>query len=75
MCLRTPNQQPMPSDRKPELITPSKAARALGVARNTVMHRIATKRYQSEVIGGVTFVVVNEAMQEDLSAARVRGVA
>lgn len=65
----------MPNDRKPELITPSKAAKRLGVARNTVMHRIATKRYQSEVVGGVTFVVVNEAMQRDLSAAGVRGVA
>ena len=55
-----------------ELLTPSAAARRLGVARNTVMHRIATKRYQSEVVGGVTFVVVNEALTGDMASAELR---
>lgn len=59
----------MPTDRKSQLMTPSKAAKALGVARNTVMHRIATKRYASEVVAGVTFVVVDDALQQDIAAA------
>lgn len=59
----------MPTDRKSELMTPSRAAKALGVARNTVMHRIATQRYASEVVAGVTFVVVNDALQGDIDAA------
>ncbi|WP_353268588.1 hypothetical protein [Gemmatimonas sp.] len=57
----------MPTDRKNDLMTPSKAAKALGVARNTVMHRIATQRYASEVVAGVTFVVVNDALREDMA--------
>lgn len=60
----------MPTDRKPELMIPTKAAKALGVARNTVMHRIATQRYASEVVAGVTFVVVNDALRADLEAAK-----
>lgn len=59
----------MTADRKPELMTPTKASKALGVARNTVMHRIATQRYASEVVGGVTFVVVNDALRDDVAAA------
>jgi hypothetical protein len=59
----------MTVDRKPDLMTPTKAAKGLGVARNTVMHRIATQRYASQVVGGVTFVVVNDALREDLAAA------
>jgi hypothetical protein len=53
-----------------ELLTPARAAARLGVARNTVMHRIATKRYTSEVVGGVTFVVVNDAFMADCNAAQ-----
>lgn len=67
----TPNQRAMPTNRKDfELITPTKAAAMVGVARNTVMHRIATKRYQSEVVGGVTFVVVDDQLAADIDAAR-----
>ena len=58
-----------------ELLTPTKAAGQLGVARNTVMHRIATKRYASEVVGGVTFVVVNDAFSADCIAAAKRQAA
>lgn len=50
-------------------MTPSRAAVALGVARNTVMHRIATQRYTSEKVGGVTFVVVNDQFVEDRNAS------
>lgn len=60
----------MTTDRKEfELMTPSRAAVALGVARNTVMHRIATQRYTSEKVGGVTFVVVNDQFVEDRNAS------
>lgn len=52
-----------------ELLTPTRAASVLGVARNTVMHRIATKRYVSEIVGGVTFVVVNAQFAADRDAA------
>ena len=63
----------MTTDRKDfDLLTPSAAARRLGVARNTVMHRIATKRYASEVVGGITFVVVDDQFNADLVAAQVR---
>lgn len=66
----------MPTARKDfSLLTPTAAARQLGIARNTVMHRIATKRYQSEVVGGVTFVVVNDAMQQDMSKAQTKKAA
>jgi hypothetical protein len=61
----------MTEDRKqPELMTPSKAARRLGVSRNTIMHRVATKQYRSEVVGGVTFVwsADIEAAVEDRAA-------
>jgi len=54
-----------PKRKQFELITPTKAARMLGVARNTVMHRIASKRYQSEIVGGVTFVVVDAQIEKD----------
>lgn len=55
-----------------ELLTPTRAAAVLGVARNTVMHRIATKRYVSEIVGGVTFVVVNAQFAADRVAAEKR---
>jgi hypothetical protein len=60
----------MPTERKHDLMTPSKAASLLGVARNTVMHRIATQRYASEVVGGITFVVRNAALEADIAAKR-----
>ena len=50
---------------------PAEAARQLGVARNTVMHRIATKRYQSQNVGGTTFVVRDAALEADIQAASV----
>jgi hypothetical protein len=58
-----------------ELVTPTKAAFQLGVARNTVMHRIATKRYTSEKVGGVTFVVVDDAFTADCNAAAIKSAA
>jgi len=54
------------TDRKPfDLMTPSKAARLLGVARNTVIHRIATQQYRAEKVGGVLFVV-SEDVEKDV---------
>lgn len=62
----------MPTNRKDdELMKPAEAARQLGVARNTVMHRIATKRYQSHNVGGTTFVVRDAALEADIQAASV----
>jgi hypothetical protein len=60
----------MSTNRKDDqLLKPSVAAKQLRVARNTVMHRIATQRYASEVVGGVTFVVVDERFLADVKAA------
>lgn len=58
-----------------ELMTPTRASARLGVARNTVMHRIATKRYTSEKVGGVTFVVVDDAFTADCIAASLKSAA
>jgi hypothetical protein len=70
------NQRTMTTTRKDfELLTPSRAAVQLGVARNTVMHRIATKRYTSEKVGGVTFVVVDDAFSADCIAAALKSAA
>lgn len=63
----------MSTDRKDEdLIKPALAAKRLRVARNTVMHRIANKRYRSEVIGGVTFVIADERFLADVKAAEAQ---
>lgn len=56
-------------------MTPTRASARLGVARNTVMHRIATKRYTSEKVGGVTFVVVDDAFTADCIAASLKSAA
>lgn len=58
-----------------ELMTPTRAARLLGVARNTVMHRVASHRYQSERIGGVTFVVRTAQLEADIAARGAERVA
>jgi hypothetical protein len=50
-----------------DLVTPARAAALLGVARNTVMHRIANGRYSVERYGGVTFVVL-ESLDADLAS-------
>lgn len=55
-----------------DLVTPTRAAALLGVARNTVMHRIATGRYAAERHGGVTFVVL-ESLAGDLAAKDAAG--
>lgn len=52
-----------------ELMTPTRAAKALGVHRGTVIYRIAKRRYDTEQIGGVTFVVANDALLSDIEAA------
>jgi hypothetical protein len=56
-------------------MTPTRAARLLGVARNTVMHRVASHRYQSERIGGVTFVVRTAQLEADIAARGAERVA
>jgi hypothetical protein len=61
----------MPTASK-DLVTPTKAAALVGVARNTVMHRIATGRYDVERHGGVTFVVL-ESLAADLAAKDAAG--
>lgn len=50
-----------------DLVTPTRAAALIGVARNTVMHRIATGRYEVERHGGVTFVVL-ESLAGEIAA-------
>jgi hypothetical protein len=59
------------NDNHPEfpLMTPTRAAKQLGVARGTVMYRVATKRYRSLVVGGVTFVVMDDQLAADVSHA------
>ena len=61
----------MPEIRKDDdLLKPSELARLLKVARNTVMHRIATGRYERQTAGGYTLVVVTDALREEIQAAQ-----
>lgn len=61
----------MPPNRKDaDLLKPSDLARLLKVARNTVMHRIATGKYKKRSAGGYTLVVMTESLREEIEAAQ-----
>lgn len=60
---------PSPRKTKPELIRAAHAAKLLGMSRNGVLQRVARKRYQSKVVGDVTFIVVDQALQKDIDEA------
>jgi hypothetical protein len=56
---------PDPRKERPERITATEAGRRLRISRTGVMSRLGRKCYESEVIGGVTFVVVDERFLAD----------
>lgn len=51
---------------------PAAAGRAVGITRTGVMLRVANKRYQTEEVGGVVFIVVDDVLRADMEAHAAR---